>query len=50
MNQQIVEKIDYLFPSFIQTDMVCILCDGSHGNNSLCQIELPSEGEAYDIC
>lgn len=26
----------------------CPLCDGTHENNSLCQ--LPTEGDTYDIC
>jgi hypothetical protein len=48
MNERIEQNVNLLFPPFLQTDIVCVLCDGSHGNNSLCQ--MPSEGDSYEIC
>jgi hypothetical protein len=47
---EVVEYIKDLIVSFYQReskkDTICVLCDGKHGNNTLCQMD--SRGE--NIC
>lgn len=45
MSERSVQYIGYVFPPYLQDDMVCVLCDGSHGNNSLCQMTTEVGGD-----
>lgn len=42
-------NINSLYQLFeeLQDDVTCILCEGKHGNNTLCQA--PMDGGVYEI-
>lgn len=43
-----VQVLNTLFPQYVETAMICELCEGSHGWNYLCQ--MPTEGDDHEVC
>lgn len=43
----VVQIIDLKFPPCANNGMVCILCDGSHGDNTLCQMSME---DGHEVC
>lgn len=43
-----LESTGYLYELNQENDTICLLCDGSHGNNTLCQMS--TEDSRHEIC